>query len=138
MPWVRLAAGLALLVFLGGCWSARAIPAGRVSQPLEVVADWNDVEAAVLAATGRVEMAFVSQAEAPGRHVFELRTIRDEPAELVFTCELGALPEGERIPIRIWCSVGRFGDSGREAQVLRAVAKRLGDLAGVDFAPIRW
>ena len=136
MPRIWLAAALVLLGVLGGCGSPGVISGAPVTQPLEVVADWNDVEAAVFAASGRVEMAIVSQERALTRHAFELRTIRDEPAELLFTREDGA--KREQIPIMVWCRVGRFGDAEREAQVLRAVAKRLEDLAGVGFAPIHW
>jgi hypothetical protein len=40
-------------------------------------------------------------------------------------------------PITISVRVGRWGDSAREEELLKAIRARLNDLKGVDWAPIR-
>lgn len=103
---------------------------------LRVEADWDDAEAAVSAALGKSELVKVRLERAGGsRLVYVLRTSRDEPAEFTIT-------RGDRwgwadpVPLLLTCSIGRFGDPQREREFLALVAERLGQLRGVEVAPL--
>lgn len=139
------AASLAL--WLGACagtnWSHST---GEASPGITLVVrgDWDDVEAAVQVAAGRSEMGIVKvlgtqlnpaeAAKVPTRRcVFELRTSGDEPATLEFRAASTADP-GDIVAT---AHVGRYGDRVREEHLLAEVRRRLEDLAGVDWAPIR-
>ena len=126
----------AALVVLAGCASSGPGRASQAGAPGEtvVIGDWNDVEAAAVVAADENETAIVTQELGEKEQVFELLTILDEPGKLV------AQREGEgvdKVPIRLTCSVGLFGNPQREASILRSAAGRLEDLAGVDFRPRR-
>ena len=56
--------------------------------------------------------------------VFELRTIRDQPAWLVITRGGGATGE-EGIMLSMRCTVGRFGDPRQEKRLLKALERRI-------------
>jgi hypothetical protein len=100
---------------------------------LTVAGDWDDVGAAVLVGVEAAECVVHRQTEdGPRRAVFELRTVRDEPGELV--AERSG--DAETGPIRLRARLGRFGDPQREELVLRATARRLERLRGVEFAPV--
>lgn len=143
----RLALSAALALAAGACtgtnWSHST---GEASPGVTAVlwGDWDDVEAAVQVAAGRSEMAIVhvvglrlnpaEAARVPTRRcVFELRTAGDEPVRLEFRAASTTDP-GD---IVAEAHVGRYGDRGREEHVLAEVRRRLADLAGVDWAPIR-
>lgn len=99
-----------------------------------MVADWADVEAAVLVGASAAEMAVLGDEAGEGERAFRLLTIRDESAELRART---AAPESERpVPIELSARVGHFGDPERERVLLEAVARRLRDLAGVDYRPL--
>lgn len=104
----------------------------------EAVADWNDVEAAVTAALGRTDLVMVRvERPADDRVEFSLWSARDEPGQLVVT--RGPRTEGdEAVPLELVCTVGRFGDPSREAELLALVVHRLGQLKGVEVAPLKW
>mgnify|MGYP001493823331 CR=1 FL=1 len=114
-----------------------------------VIADWNDVDAAVEHGALTSEMAIVERLPPePDRRVFRLRTIGDEPAVLIVTRAtaprsdrgvdgVGSTtgvggPEGMKLEAR----VGRFGDRAKEERLVNAVRARLGRLPGVDYAPL--
>jgi hypothetical protein len=124
--------------------------------------DWDDIAAAVGYAAGRNEMALLhAHLDASGpaqRRVFELITIRDEPVifEVVRSRhdakggqgpgvageppsppDAAAREDGQGVALTLRCRVGAFGDPKREAAFIRAFERRLGDLEGVDVAPIR-
>ncbi len=97
----------------------------------------------MLVGTQGREMAVVDSSQPnPGEWVFELRTVRDEPA--VLRARRADGPAGadlERpaptgpVPIELAARVGRFGDPDHQRALVRAVARRLERLAGVDYAP---
>ncbi len=114
-----------------------------------VIADWNDVDAAVLHGVQISEMGIVETLPAEAdRRVFRLRTIGDEPAVLIVSRSTGARatrgvegvgattglggPEGIKLEAR----VGRFGNREKEQRLVNAVRARLGRLSGVDYAPL--
>lgn len=129
---------------LAGCAADRSVPAGVPAEEGGVLVngDWDDVDAAVEAAVSKVQMTVVSSddGEGSGPWVYQLVTITDEPARLVVR-----RPPGSAAPARvrgtetlqIEASVGRFGNPRQERALIAALRERLGDLAGVDFAPIR-
>ncbi len=95
-----------------------------------VVADWNDVEAAAIAAMGGNETVITGQSATDREQVFELLTIMDARGKLVARRD----GEGaEKIPIRLTCELGYFGDPAREKAVVEAAGKRLRELEGVEF-----
>lgn len=123
--------------------SAGLAPATDATSPgaTTVRGDWDDVDAAVQVAITRAEMAILRRTAEPAdqpdpdRIQFELLTMMNDRAVLTATREAGA---GESlIPIHLEARVGHFGDPAREQVLLRAMADRLEQLAGVDYAPAR-
>jgi hypothetical protein len=134
--------GMLIVVGLSGC-SASGQRSGPMFQPpstLEAFGDWDDLDASVQVAAEQSEMAVVRSAPAandPGlasarSRRFELLTNLNEPVVLEVSREGAA---GDRLGMK--AAVGRFGDQGRERGLLERLARRLGDLRGVEFAPVR-
>ena len=127
--------GLTLL-FASGCAvnhdSKRVAP---LDTPREVKADWDDADAAVEVALHHVQMAKDHEELSPDEleRRYYLWTITDEPAQL--TLRRKTIENGPQ-PIMMEASVGRFGDPGREAGLIRAVRHRLRALSGVTHAPV--
>lgn len=153
-PWVlrgsrRFVVGLCLVC--GGCGAGLnpAVPESAAvrERPREVVADWDDVEAAAWAAAPRVEMT-IANVERPDAwtQVVELVSSRDEVCVLTVRREPvppgtprgSPLERGEGVPLRVEFRVGRFGDAAREWAFLTDWVDRMEDLRGVGAAPIRW
>lgn len=137
-----LAALLALAMPLAGCAGDAVPPEPRLPQDAEspqraeVVADWDDVQAAVTVALNRTELVKVS-AQGPTADSFEvrLRSSLDEPGLL--TVRRAAPPgQPDPVPITLTARVGRFGDPPRERQFLDLIVRRLGQLRGVETAPL--
>ena len=103
-------------------------PAGPST--IEAVGDWDDVGAAATYAVEAGEAAIEDVAVGDARAVFSLRGVGGEPGVLEAT-------RGEGDEIVASCSIGRFGDERRQRRVLEAFARRLGQLHGVEYAPIR-
>lgn len=134
---------------LGGCRSGgdRLVEPGVVVAPVilesgqarVVRGDWNDVDAAVSVGLSDAEMAVLRvRVRSADRIEYELESILDEPGELIVTREPGtaALADGPGLPIRLEARVGRWLDETRAWRLLRGTARRLEDLAGVEFKPI--
>lgn len=138
----RLASSLLIAtVVLGGCASDDGPLLLGAGERESAVGDWDKVDASVAVGVSKVEMAVVSQRDsAPNERVYELVTSTDEPARLTVRRTDGAgaaaRASGPQV-IDLFAQVGRFGNAEREKALIRAVRARLGDLAGVDFAPIR-
>lgn len=108
---------------------------------ITLVADWDDLDAAVEVACTRQQLAPIGTTEEePHRRTYELRSPGDEPAWVFAERQGEALPGTDgRIPpqpITLRARFGRFGDEGREAALVDAVARRMRQLAGVDYAPL--
>lgn len=144
----RRAVGAAVLMLLcAGCASdgGGGVLLGEPERAL-TTGDWNDVDAAVIAAVSKkgVEMAIVTAHDPdPDTRVYDLTTVGDEPARLVVRRKMaepapGARPgRGAPEAMELEARVGRFGDREREKALIAAVRTRLGDLSGVDFAPLK-
>jgi len=106
-------------------------PAGPPG-PRVLMADWDDVDAAVEVSVKKAEVALDGPPRrSPGRTVYRLRTVSDEPGEL-------SVERGEGGLVTVSAKIGRFGeDKDREARLVSAVARRLKDLRGKDHAPLK-
>lgn len=123
-------------------WENEALSEVAGGSELLVSADWDDIDAAVDVGVSQVEMAVVSRNAGPGwggrggdpvRRLFELKTVRDEPAWL----EVSRGTSGDAVSrVALRAKVGRFGDKKREGALLRAVGQRLEVLHGKDWYPL--
>lgn len=126
--WGMVVGGLVLGNFLG-CSpvsvSDRPIPGSS----LVVSGDWDDLETSVDVGIGWAEVGLLGQDELMGGLVrYRVLTTRDEIGELI------ARPASDGC-IALVAKIGP-GDPEHEARLIRAVARRLGQLHGVDVAPI--
>jgi hypothetical protein len=87
-------------------------------------------------AVGQVEMTIV-QTHITGREkVFEIETVLREPGRLTATLVEETAPD-QTGPIQLRAEIGLFGNPAREQALLGAVANRLVQLRGREWAPIR-
>ncbi len=131
-------AGFAVsLAALGGCempsGEGRLLGASSDGTQATAVADWDDIEAAMDVAISKLEMAVEArptreELRSDGRGAstvtYQLVTIRDEPARVTFSRNKSlAWSDGSAHgpePITIVARVGRWGDSAREEELLKA------------------
>lgn len=99
-----------------------------------VTGDWNDVEASVLAALSDNEVAILHEELGDTKQKFELLRVTDDAGWIVAMRESTA--DTDRIRIRLTAKIGYFGDPPRERKLLDSVARRLRQLAGVEYRPI--
>ncbi len=100
--------------------------------------DANDIDVSVDAALARAGVAPVSmEVRKDGTRVWELRTARDEPGELLVRV---GTPDRENgpVPVQLSCRVGRFGNPETEQLIVKSVAKRLENLRGRSVYRITW
>lgn len=144
---VRVFIGVAGATALGGAASGMAGCQGgpstldRKAGPQSTgsgLGDMNDIDVSVDAALARAGIAPVGMDVLPdGTRVWELRTARDEPGEVVV--RVGDPEEqGGPVPVEMSCRVGRFGDPETEALILRSAAARLEQLRGRGVYRITW
>ncbi len=97
---------------------------------MRAIGDAADLDAAVDAAMIRAELAIVRAGPGPeGGRRYELIDAQGRPGELVIT------PVGEN-EFTLRARLGRFGRPSDEDRLIRAVARRLRQLHGVDVAPL--
>jgi hypothetical protein len=95
--------------------------------------DWDDLEAAVLVAAGKAEMAVLMVGTSgPSEFRAELTTTTDETAKL--TVIRGA-DDPDRLDAA--CRVGHFGDAEVERRLIGHLSRRLAQLHGREWAPVR-
>jgi len=105
-----------------------------------VVADWDDLDAAVLLGASFAEMAWEGRAavegDAAGRRTkrYDLASVEGDAVVLTATRDEAAADDEGPDPIRLEARAGVLGNPGREGALLRAVARRLEALRGVDSA----
>jgi hypothetical protein len=107
--------------------------------PTEAVAvgDWNDVQASLAVAVGENETAIVSNPEStPTVQRFELKTILDERGEFIARRDAPG-PDNSPGPVHLSVSIGHFGNAKTERGIMASFRRRFGDLAGVDYRPLR-
>lgn len=106
-------------------------PAGESPTRATVRGDWNDAEAAAIVAAGQNELAILMVApQGDAMLVVDMTTVGDDPVRLTAR-------RADPDTIELEARVGRFGDPVRERALLQSVAKRLRDLSGRDWAPVR-
>ncbi|MEK6702394.1 MAG: hypothetical protein AABZ53_09035 [Planctomycetota bacterium] len=136
--WARAAILVALCI--GGCATPPSF-SHAVHNPaytyIVVKGDWNDVGAAVAVGIGALYLSITDARQIDENEVeYDFVDVIDQPG--FFTARRNPGPESTAPEyIELGASIGRFGDEKREREFLEAVARRLGDLAGVDVAPIR-
>lgn len=147
LPWQTMALVFATCV-LHGCAAVHfeAAPDPRPIGPVvRVTADWDDLDAAIDVAAGVNQLALVRTVDpGPMHREFHMVTILDAPviitarrpdANHASSNEADATRR-ESIDIELACTYGWSGDPGRESTILRAIAKRLRQLHGREYAPL--
>lgn len=135
---------LACIWFVGwlipGCGGPSPLPdvpvevADGVSS-ITVNADWDDVDAAMIIATRRVEAAVTRTTEvSPTHRRYFVTHVSGEVGEVNVT-RADAM-RGEQVDLRATCRIGRLHEPERDRTLLRALAARLAALRGVEFAPL--
>lgn len=115
-----------------GCASRSSDPGPRTGEHsvMRAVGDYDDLDAAVEAAMIRTELAIVQAGPGPdGGRRYELVDAQGRPGELV----IRRVGENE---FTLHARLGRFGRPSDEDRLNTAVARRLRQLYGVDFAPL--
>ncbi len=142
-PWFW---GVAAAVFaaLAGCATQDGSdPVWSEGTTILVLADWDDVPAAVAVGLGQRSLTVVdatgpSRGDPHGEYRYELIDQEDRPGVLAARRRAGASSaDAGPVGIELSAKLGRFGDAAEERSLLNAVRNRLADLTGVDVAPIR-
>lgn len=124
---------------IGGCTGNQAVESLHLRPDAlaeSVRADWDDADAAVhggLPPTG-VTVTEVVPISSTSRQ-YRLRCMSGEDGAL--TIDRPAAGAGQDAEIRVRCSIGRLGDPKLEKAVVESVTRRLHELRGVEYAPIR-
>ncbi len=92
------------------------------------IGDFNDLMAAMDYTQTKTDVAVEKISQDTGVVIFELVTATDEAGRL----ECRAVDRG----IEMHARVGLYGDRSRERRILEAMSRRLGQLAGRDWAPV--
>lgn len=129
---------------LVGCTTGDgADPVWSEGTTILVVADWDDVPAAVSAGLGQrrwtvLDATGPTRDKPEGEFRYELVDKGDRPGVLAARRRAGASSaEHGPVGIELSAKLGRFGDAAEERALLNAVRARLTDLTGVDVAPLR-
>lgn len=131
-----------------GCAGPDVIGRGSPTTPpgttREIAGDMDDVDAAVDVAISASQLALVRREEPePGVVRYTLVTLGDEPGVAVVReggregASVGANGEASVGAIVVTVRIRARGDDAWEKRFLDALAKRLGQLRGVDAAPIK-
>lgn len=100
------------------------------------MADFDDVDAAVDAAVGRVEAAVLSSKQTTEGWEYELVLLHGEPGRLKVS-KAGSPVDSESAGIlEVRAALGLWGMPSLERKLESDVATRLNQLSGVDFAPL--
>ena len=134
-----------LVVSISGCAgphpSTPTAPATAAHQPFSerLEADWDDIDAAAEVGTGQAECVVVRAQTLPDglERRFDLKHVSGLTGRLVVRLD----PHGPRPTTpgqsRSPCEMGPLGTPELEKLIVKRVAKRLSDLKGVEFAPIK-
>jgi len=103
---------------------------------LSIAADWDDADAAVLASVEKIEAIVTrTNVRSETEREYLLRRTTGERGQLTLRrADPGNL--GDLAPITMTCTLGGAGDPAREQKLMAAVAARLEQLKGVDYAPV--
>jgi len=143
---LRVALATSPCLFLAACGPSEYSKARTpidASEPTRaiVLADWNDVEAAVENAVIRAELAPLSttpRQDPGGRRRFEFTFLATDDSRMTLLVTQGAAGAGERAPgdIELEATTRPRRDAKRERALVDGVVKRLRALTNVDFAPL--
>lgn len=126
------------ILYMSGCALPDALPEPErfeSSAAVQVLGDWDDVESCVRVGASQSEIAIVrTRRVSETQYDFELVTITDEPARLTVSLDPARVGKGPAITLR--AVVGRFGNKAWEERLIGRVGGRLGELYGVDIAPL--
>lgn len=100
------------------------------------MADFNDVDAAVDIAVGRVEAAVLSSNQTPSGWEYSLVLLHGEPGRLSVSKVEPAGDDATSGLLELRASLGLWGMPSLERKLESDVATRLDQLSGVDFAPL--
>lgn len=101
-----------------------------------VRADWDDADAAVYGGLSRLVVAVTRIVPvSPDQRQYQLRCMSGEDGLLVIDRPAGA-PD-DPLQLRVRCSIGRLGDPELERAVVEGVTRRLHELCGVEYAPLK-
>ncbi|MBX3386689.1 MAG: hypothetical protein KF768_08975 [Phycisphaeraceae bacterium] len=123
-----------------------ALPIDHPPTVREVIGDWNDVEAAALAGVDQAEATVRSvdrSRESDGVLIFDLLTVRDRSGELTVErisegrTVRGVEHESARLRLTGRIGSGPLREPDTERWIIDRVARRLEQLRGVEFAPLR-
>ncbi|GEM_PF-1852555 len=102
---------------------------------LTIIADWNDIDAASRFAVVSIHAVVTSSIDESNlRQRITLRQFDGESGSLL--AERTNPGISESTSIQLTANLGRFGDPPDERKFLIALANRLEQLRGVDFAPL--
>jgi hypothetical protein len=133
------AAGVGAVLALAGCsgFKAPIFPLFQREAPptspavVVVEGDADDVDSAVYAASMAAQTVDIAlDTPGPGRWEYSLLTVDGSPGTLSVVQRADGL-------IEMTCRIGRFGDAEREQHYVAAIAARLEELHGVDYAKIK-
>lgn len=136
---------LALVWYLGALLTGCAGPSAALPRvPVEVVdgvssiqinADWDDVDAAMIVAAQHVEATVTRASEvSPTHRRYVVTHVSGEVGEVNVTRADAA--RDEQVDLRAMCRIGRIHEPERDRALLQALAARLTALRGVEFAPL--
>ncbi|MCA9298986.1 MAG: hypothetical protein KDA28_07960 [Phycisphaerales bacterium] len=91
-------------------------------------ADWDDIDAAVEVLQTRLELGLLQRTVTPDARIYHFLSIEDEIVTLSFQRSGDGVVASCALDLR---------DPEREQVILDAVLERLGDLHGVDVAPLQ-
>src|SRR6516164_3402992 len=108
--------GLVLMGVSGGCASSSTKPervaeppaGSRMASEIQVIGDWNDVEASLYAVLGKEELAILNADKGIAEQKFEMLRVTDETAWLI--ARRNPADGDNMIPIRLTAWVGYFGN----------------------------
>ncbi len=139
-------------LFLMGCASSISVSdrasqrqASAISTGITtlVSADVDDLDAAARVAASRLNMDVVDIIKDSTTRFYTLRTVRGEPAwlriELPAPTQNFAIDSTTPPPLSITISaaVGRFGDADRERSLINNMKKRINQIRGDTYKPVR-
>ncbi len=120
-------------------WSTNKLNLNTTREPIpettiEITADWNDIDAAMLIAASKSQLGLSDRTNDPDGAMFQFLTIHDETM-LLWATPLEK-PTEKPIRIKFEARLEPSRDTARESKFLQALTKRLTQLRGVDTAPV--
>lgn len=104
---------------------------------MHLTADWDDLEAALAVGLPAAEVSPLGPpVHTADRLDLDIRAVTGERGRFTATRLDPPSADADPVSMRLTCRIGPLGDPQRERRLLRAVADRLTQLKGVDWAPL--